>query len=58
MPGARRSTQTPRRRRLLLVALAFTLVIAGATAIVLDSHGVGWALVVGGAALAVAGAQE
>jgi hypothetical protein len=57
MPGSRRSAQRPRPRRLLLVALAFALVIAGATAIGLDSHGVGWALVVGGAALAVAGAQ-
>jgi hypothetical protein len=58
MPGARRSTQRLRRRRRLLVGLAFALVIAGATAIMLDNHGVGWALVVGGAALAVAGAQE
>jgi hypothetical protein len=57
MPGARRSSQRPRPRRLILVALALGFVIAGATAIGLDSHGVGWALVVGGAALAVGGAQ-
>jgi hypothetical protein len=38
--------------------LAFALAVVGAAAIGLNSHGLGWALVVGAAALAVAGAQE
>jgi hypothetical protein len=58
MPHGRRTSHRPRSRRRLLVAASLGLILVGATAIGLDSHGVGWALVLGGVALVVTAVQS